>query len=321
MVSHICTRCGKSFKKPYWLRKHHARKTPCAPILELDDLSPEAREDPDLDKKKCQFCGRVLSSYVSMRRHVRKSCKIAPNKKNGNTGMEKLYAYTIKKQQAQINEMATMMKKQSQLVSQLLGGTQGSSEMQGGGNVPLRGLQTIAQATGEVVVSGNNNRFQIDNSKKININIFGQENTSHITAAQVERILEQSLGNPALTEAAQTAILEAAMLIYSDPSHPENLTCYLPNKKTNDALVKTQKGWEVRPVSLVLPSMITRGIDILFELQPFERAQAFEPLMKELKVNEGHHMKGTGQMRPILVRNKALLEQALRRLPTARDKN
>ncbi len=39
------------------------------------------------------------------------------------------------------------------------------------------------------------------------------------------------------------------MLVYSDPDHPENLTCYLPNKKTNEK--RYVAGHELRPVLVV----------------------------------------------------------------------
>ena len=32
----------------------------------------------------------------------------------------------------------------------------------------------------------------------------------------------------------------AATMVYSDPAHPENLMCYLPNKKQDSALVHVQ---------------------------------------------------------------------------------
>ena len=48
---------------------------------------------PEISDKQAtalNFCKRHFVSYDTMRQHVRKNCKIAPNKKNGNTGKEKL---------------------------------------------------------------------------------------------------------------------------------------------------------------------------------------------------------------------------------------
>ena len=41
-------------------------------------------------------------------------------------------------------------------------------------------------------------------------------------------------------QGALTAMLKAATMVYSDPAHPENLMCYLPNKKQDSALVHVQ---------------------------------------------------------------------------------
>jgi hypothetical protein len=54
---------------------------------------------------------------------------------------------------------------------------------------------------------------------------------------------------------------DSAVLVYSDP---ENLTAYLPNKRTN--------GWEVQPASLVLPPMAQKNVNTLFDRQPYEDA-------------------------------------------------
>ena len=111
-------------------------------------------------------------------------------------------------------------------------------------------------------------------------------------------------------------MLKTAMLVYSDPSRPENLTAYLPNKKTNDALVHTEAGWEVQPTKLVLPPMAQKTIDTLFDKQPYENAEAYGPLLKELQQNEARFAAGE-ELRPLLVRNKDLLARVLKTLPVA----
>ena len=302
MTSYGCAKCGKEFAKNAWLKRHLERKTPCAPILEKEDLPEEALEDPALDQKKCRFCGRVFSSYTSMRRHVREACRIAPNEKNGDEGMEKLYEHTLRKQQTEIAELKTLVEQQSVLLQQLVA--------QNGGN-------TGAQA-GEVAVQGDQN--VVDN-RKVVINVFGREGVGHVTAERVRAILDECLRVPALPVAANTAVLQTAMLVYSDPERPENLTCYLPNKKTNDALVHMSRedgttGWEVQPTTLILPPMAHKSVDALFDHQPFEDAEEYAPLMRELANNEARYTAGT-ELRPVLVRNKELLARVLQGLPLA----
>jgi hypothetical protein len=310
MADRTCERCGKEFKYPAHLIRHQKRATPCAPILEPDDLPDDVREDPDLDQKKCRFCGRVFSSYDSMRRHVRQYCKIAPTEKNGDAGMEVLYEHTIRRQQAQIEAQQKQIEQLMQLA--VRGGAPGDAS----GSIPAGNTGTQA---GEVGFQGDHN--EVNNSKNtININVFGKEGLDHITAERVKAILDESISRfpsaPALPAAASAAVLKTAMLAYSDPEHPENLTCYLPNKKTNDALVHGEEGWEVQPTTLVLPPMAQKSVDALFDNQPFEEAETYEGLMLELRDNEERYTAG-GELRPILVRNKDLLARALESLPVA----
>lgn len=238
-----------------------------------------------------------------MRRHIRNACKIAPNAKNGGAGMEVLYEHTIRRQQAQIEaqqvQIATMMEMMRDMA------------------------RTGTQTANGVAVQGDH--AAIDNSKKeIHIHIHGQEALDHITPARIRAILDETLGGPAartdVERAAQTAVLKTAMLVYSDPDHPENLTAYLPNKKTNDVLVRTSRegssGWEVQPASLVLPPMAQKSVDTLFDHQPYEDAECYGPLMKELAANEARYVAGH-ELRPILVRNKDLLARVLETLPVA----
>jgi hypothetical protein len=60
------------------------------------------------------------------------------------------------------------------------------------------------------------------------------------------------------------------MLVFSEAAHPEDITCFLPSKKGDDALVH---GWEVQPVGLVLSPMAAQGIETLFKHQPFPDAE------------------------------------------------
>ena len=62
--------------------------------------------------------------------------------------------------------------------------------------------------------------------------------------------------------------------------------------------------------------MKEKTIDELFAKQPYEDADTYAPLMKELQNNEERYAAGL-DLRPILVRNKDLLARALSTLPVA----
>ena len=118
-----CLRCGASFPKNQGLTKHLARKTPCAPILDKEDLPEEKRDAPN----RCRFCGRVYSRSDSLARHLKQACKIAP--RNGDTsGMDKLYEHTLRRQEEKHKaEMAAVMARLVALETQV--GTDGGKAL------------------------------------------------------------------------------------------------------------------------------------------------------------------------------------------------
>jgi hypothetical protein len=225
--------------------------------------------------------------------------------------MERLYEHTLQKQLAEITaEYRKDLEQQKEKMSRM--------EAQ---NDEMRVMmaQLLAQSGGitsegknEVRQHGNNNVATVDNSKNITINVFGKEGVDHITPERIKALLDESLQAPAIPTAADIAVLETALLVYSDPDHPENLTCYLPNKKFEGVLVHLAGGWEVKPADLVLPPMAQKSIDLLFRKQPAERE--YYEVLKELQQNEGRFAAGRS-LRPLLERNKELLRQALKELP------
>ena len=216
--------------------------------------------------------------------------------------MELLYEYTNRKQQAQIDELKKQNTEMLTLVRQIA--HQGSSSK-------LSTSTTNQAKEGGVIVQGGNKNTVVVDNKRVVINVFGKENVSHITKADIKAILDDSITKGLIADAATAAVQKAAMMTYSDPVHPENLTCYLSNKKTNDALVHTENGWEVQPASLILVPMAAQSINELFEKQPLEGAEKYDSLMRELRDNENKHLSNTAALRAILVRNKKLLKAAL----------
>lgn len=310
MADRTCARCGKQFRAPSYLQSHLKRKTSCAPILDVQDLPEHAQNDPDLEQKKCRFCGRVFSSRSSRTRHLRKACKIIPNARNGDAGIDLLYEHTLRKQQAQIDRLTDMMEK-------LTGeqGARGELVVQG-----ERGITDNRVAVDNRIAADNLNQGIIatDNRKTVvNINVFGQENMDHLSAELVRKVLDEALrSSPVLELAAAAAVLKMSMMSYSDIERPDNLTCFLPNKKTTDALIHTAKGWQTSPSSLVIPPMVQSSINAIFDHQPFENPENYGALLRTLIDNEKQLMSGT-ELLSLLIRNKGLLMRLLDRLPVA----
>lgn len=179
---------------------------------------------------------------------------------------------------------------------------------------------------------GVNNGVVIQNQVKqdITFNIFGAENIDHVTRARIAEILA-SLKQFSAGDAAIQALLQTAMLIYSDKEHPENITCYMPNKKTKEALVYSTLGWEIKPSSLVLPPMMQKSVDVLFDKQPIEGVGDTPPgtdmdacgqILKELERVEKDPQRvkqiagNEGALKAVLVRNKDSLQALMKKLPT-----
>jgi hypothetical protein len=293
MGDRTCPRCGKVFRYPCHMRSHLAnRKTPCTTIVDIDQL-------PADDQKKqfsCKFCYRRFSSEQSMWRHVREFCKVMGSAE----GMDKLYEHTLKQQlDAERQRGDRLEARLDQLMCTVL-----SQQAPPGGTVQ----QQVAQS---IVNEGN----ACKNVISISVNAFGRESTNHIGQPEIKALLDDVLrATPDPAQAAITAFLKTAMLIYSDPARPENLTCYLPNSKTDNVLVHGDAGWEVKPYTVVMPPMAKRSVDTLFDNQPFVDADKYGDLMVAVRENEQAYKEGK-QMRTVLVRNKDLLQKALGALP------
>jgi len=255
-------------------------------------------EKESLKPHNCRFCGRRFATMPGVSRHIRESCKIAGSE----AGMELLYEHTLKKQlDRQADEIVEMKTKYAQLEAQM----------------QQLALPAIQQAVAPAVqqIAGGHIITGPSVHQNITVNIFGKEDTKHLNRTSVKEMLDDILAqaqSPA--QAALTAMLKTATLIYSDPARPENLTCYLPNKKKEDVMVHGEAGWEIQSCPLVLPPMVTKSVDALFDNQPFEDASKYGDLMKALRANEIAYKEGK-DVKTVLVRNKDLLEKALGALP------
>lgn len=227
--------------------------------------------------------------------------------------MELLYEHTLRKeiaeQKAQIGEQKAQIGELTDMMRQMMATMQAGGAIQaaGDGVIPVAGN---GQLIGQQV--GNNNAM----GDIVVINCFGNEDTSHLTRDHIKTILDGCRGGGAATlpAAANEAIMRAAMLIFSDPDRPENITCYLPNKKGKDVLVHGPEGWNTQSVVLAMTEMARHSIEKLFDLQPFTDAELYEEVMANLRDNEDRYARGA-DLRPVLIRNRELLHRVLGSLP------
>lgn len=312
-----CDICEKTFRDRFNLQRHKTSKI--CKILDREDLSEEKKKNPH----GCRFCGRTFATRLSMQRHIRKSCKIAP--RDGDTrGMDRLYDHVLQKQEEKLQEQEKKMQAMAAQIEELKAGGKPAVAIGGGANV--------AGDMKTTTIMGNGNA--VDQSiKNITINIFGSEKTDHISHKDVLGLIQKlpPFGDD-LSEAGKRLILSMAMKIFSDDKHPENITCYLPNKKGKEVMVHGASGWEVVPASLSLSPMASRSVDELFAKQPWPGQNGIDAdakmerptqVLGYIKRHEGTLIESasapSSELRAIPIRNKDLLTKALTKLPKAGD--
>lgn len=256
MASLECERCGKGFKYPYLLRRHQERKTPCALIVEKHELSLKEQSKPH----SCKFCSHRFTTPQALSRHIKKTCKVAGSKE----GMEKLYEHVVQRHNSEIADQAAQI---AELKTQ------------------VQALMKSSISTNSIGTVNNVGRDQ--NINNFTINVFGSENVGYLGRPQIKAVLDQALSTSSDPwTAAKLALTQIGYQVYSNPEHPENMTCYLPNKKRDEAMVHMGDTWMIRPCAEITPVMYSRSMDIMFQQQPFEDAPKYGDLMLEARDRE-----------------------------------
>ena len=154
---------------------------------------------------------------------------------------------------------------------------------------------------------------------KVTLNFFGSESIGHITQADVMRLLDEAMvqGSP------DALFTNAAMLIYSDLEHPENITAYMPSSGRSDQVMIYQKdesgngpAWCSVPLNRATPPMVKKTIDMLMIKQPFHPGQNsledYGRMLTQVFDKEKEYKMGSGkkQLRAVLVRNREFIKGA-----------
>lgn len=160
-------------------------------------------------------------------------------------------------------------------------------------------------------------------------NTFGQEEVDHVQQGDMYKVFEEvaprgpidpANGEALLNHLSRQLITRAAMMIFSDPEHPENITCYLPRKTDSSAMTFGEHGWTLQPVNIVFPPMFQKSVNLLFARQPVPgvggcpeaaytplKQATFGQLLKYIGRNEDRLvLSADSTLRPILVRNQDL---------------
>jgi hypothetical protein len=177
-------------------------------------------------------------------------------------------------------------------------------------------MMTIAETQVPQINMSNTQYVNAPLVQTIVINSFGREDTAHIGPSQIKALLDDVLKTTTdPRQGACQALQRAAIMLYSDPEYPANLTCYTPNKKEGGVRVKNESGvWELRPYAAVNPPLVTKTTSLLFANQPFDNADRYTNIMKALRDDEKIYVKGK-EMQEVFVRNKEILRAVYGGLP------
>ena len=215
------------------LKRHNQRKTPCAPIIEKDDLPENKKGNPN----RCKFCGRVYSRADSLKRHL-KSCAIA----NTEEGMDALMDRALQKQNARLEERVDRL---TALVEQLSGmlpvATQGTTISVG--TVNTGPVTNVMQVNATIVTIKN---FDSDDRICIPVSLVTAAFTENPRLVEYCRMTDVERTN---ADKAAPYVLEALIdLIRRAHKDPVYRNVHLNPHRSDQVMVCVGKDqrWEVR---------------------------------------------------------------------------
>jgi hypothetical protein len=236
MEPYLCIRCGYSTTIKANFKKHLVRKQICPPKLKnviLEDILAHNNlteyfyipyhKTPHNKTLNCKYCDKLFNSKQSKSRHQLNYCK---NKQTHN------------EQQIKTTRMENLVDKLRIQVKELM-----EEKQLGTVCVPTNDNKQIANeiynnTTNQNTNNQNTNNQQInniDNSKKLQINNYGNENLSHITDDKYKEILK----NP------YSAMSKLMNEIHFNDEQPENQNLRIPNIKNPFAETFVDGEWVV----------------------------------------------------------------------------
>lgn len=271
--------------------------------------------------------------------------------RNGIEGMKILYKHLQKNKDEQSQQLATQEERIRLLESKLaeLGTAPSTTALLPTAQIVPANVESAAKIQEDASVHGPASvTIHGDHARVVQMDVrviqqppptrrFGEESVDHLKRGDIFEAFSNVApkapvpidanrpGDMAvLRELSRQLITRAAMLIYSDPDHSENITCYLPRKSDNNAMVHGRHGWSLEPVNVIFTPMLRKSVSLIFNQQPipglegcpqagaFEtgRDAAFTQLLKHIQQHEEElALTADVAMRPVLIRNTDLLRR------------
>jgi DNA-directed RNA polymerase subunit RPC12/RpoP len=149
----------------------------------------------------------------------------------------------------------------------------------------------------------------------VTINVFGGETWQHINRKRIASLLNHLMPDNiredgCRDEDASRLFTSTAMLIYSDETHPENLTAYIPRGEgaRDKVMVYTgdSESWAIVPLADAVTPMTERTLDLLEDRQPFMSGEhdidSYSKMVGGVFSRKGLWLKGA-EIRKVLQKN------------------
>jgi hypothetical protein len=280
--------------------------------------------DPDVQKRQCEHCGKLLSSYISMRRHVRNSCARA----RAARGLTK--AEALEQGEATARAKAALEARVEALEAELVAAKAAAAEVGGGGgkapkppavinNIGTQNNNGPVTAHGNIVdqrdqhVEVHNHNHVVENHYHEAPRVFGDEDVERISRGVVAEFMDRAQeagGGDALSQAS-TLIAILIREVYSGSS------AFLKNVREKKVLtLLPNKGWQAQDLGAVARKMGATAVNLAFDKQPHEDAARYDSLLKAMGANETDLVTSSrGVSCEVLANNKRAVMERLGRQP------
>ena len=282
MVYYECQRCCFNTNQKSIFRRHLLRKNICPlkleelnkyQLLKINNFDEEAKQfenipkiypflssenedniEDNIDKNKCKYCNKVLSSYKNKWRHE-KTCK----KKEAIINNSNLYENKCLLLEKQNKELTKIVEDLIKKVSKL---EKNNNKKTNKNN------------------KHNNNSFNTVKNNKIEINNYGSENIDYITEKVFKRLLNTPL----------SAIPKLIELKHFHPEHPENHNIKITNIHDKFAKIYKDKKWLVKHKKDVIQELVENGYADFEEFKDLNEDQLAEKIKEKYEIMEKYYI-------------------------------
>lgn len=230
-----CPRCGHDFDRLSNLKTHLKRKSVCTDVLKCNKFPDEILSILENDTTYCRNIPRL--SMEDIFRLYEQNNQYVQLKSN----VLQLYK-KIEEENRRLN--IENAKLQQQICSNIPSSSTGSTHVNliGNGNNNISTNNTIT-----------NNHHVHNNNIVLN---FGSEDVSHV-------VNDKEFLNKCML-AIERGLTDVVERIYYDNEKPENKTVRLKSSKRNTVMVHNDNEWVVKSLNDVVPQMLTKGKNVLY---------------------------------------------------------